>query len=341
MFVVRCVTKEDIDAILSFSKTASLGIANLPTHMPRLEKMISDGIASFQKKVQKPGPEIYPFILEDTSTKEKIGTASLTASAGTRTHFCTYYLENIPEGESEPLEGCNHTLLYPRNYEEGPSEMIALYLSPLYRKGGLGKLLSFSRLLYVASFRERFTESLFADIRGYSTPDQRCPFWDSIGGKITKWSYQEVLQKLDREEVYLSSLVTRYPIHWCLLTPEAQKYAGKTHPNTQAAYYMLNHQGFGFQKEISALDGGPTIISPVDSIKCIAASVQGKIANIVDSLEVQGIEVFLCNESPFRVCQTNILANEGAVTINTDVAKALQLDVGSIIRYTPLHHSAV
>lgn len=338
MFVVRPVIAEDIEAIHSFAVAASLGIANLPAHMPRLQKMMNDGLNSFNKKVTAPGTEIYPFILENSVTGEKIGTCSLLASAGTRTPFCTFYLENVPEGDVEPMEGCNHTLLYPRRYEQGPSELIALYLSPSVRKGGLGKLLSFSRFFFVAANRERFSDTIFADMRGYSTADHQCPFWDAIGGKMWKWSYKEVLKKLDEEEVTICDLVTRYPIHWCMLTTEAQQCAGKIHPNTQAAYYMLNHQGLGFQREISILDGGPIITAQIDSIRCIHNSKKGRIRKIVDKLETE-IDALLCNELPFRVCHTYIQIVDGnkegkEVVVDRDTAEAMKLDVGSIVRYS-------
>ncbi|MFA6915290.1 MAG: arginine N-succinyltransferase [Parachlamydiales bacterium] len=336
MFVVRPIVAEDIEAIHHFAIAASLGIANLPAHMPRLKKMIDDGVNSFNKKITVPGSEIYPFILENTETGEKVGTCSLLASAGERTPFCTFYLENIPEGELEPLEGCNHTLLYPKHYSKGASELIALYLAPAFRKGGLGKLLSFSRFFFIAANRERFNDSLFADMRGYSTADNQCPFWDAIGGKIWKWSYKEVLKKLDEEEVNVCNLVTRYPIHWCLLTPEAQRCAGKIHPNTQAAYYMLNHQGLCFQREVSILDGGPIIMSQMDAIKCITHSKIATVSKILGTLETHS-EVLLCNENPFRVCHTTIQiedsGNGDLIHVDAPTAKALKLDVGTQVRY--------
>lgn len=339
MFVVRPITPIDIEAMFTFSKAASRGIANLPTHPPRMHKLIDDAVQSFKKNVSEPDKEIYSFILENTLTKEKVGTCSILSKAGARAPYGTFYIENLPEGEVYPPDGCNHALLYPRNYEnEGPSELCALYLLPAFRKGGLGKLLSLSRLLFVAINRQRFTENIFADMRGYITPEGRTPFWESVGEKIWKYTFQEVLEKLDREEITLSELLPHYPIHWCMISPEAQKYVGKTHPNTQAAYYLLNNQGLCYQREVSILDGGPLVMAPISAVHTVSKSKVVVVEAIVESLETPGTDVLICAEDKeFRAtCARIEIVDNHSIKIDRLTASALNLELQERARYVVL-----
>lgn len=338
MFVVRPIKTEDFDAMHSFGKTTSPGISNLPAHLPRMERLINDGIASFKKEVAEPRDEIYPFILENSETGEKAGTCSILAKAGQRSSFCTFYLENLSEGEKNPFDGSEHALLYPKIYTDGPSELLALYLFPSFRKGGLGKLLSLSRFLFIANYPHRFTDAIFADMRGYIGADGICPFWNAIGARLWKCSYAEILAKLDREEISLCSLVPRFPLHWRLLPEEAQKYAGKIHPHTQAAYYMLNQQGLTFQHEISILDGGPIIRSSMDAIKAISLSKKGVVSIIEDEFATAGLEVLICNAVDFRASLARIeIVEEGRIRIDRETALGLHLDIGSPVLYKQLN----
>lgn len=341
MFVVRPITHEDKDALQTFSKATLHGVSNLPLNPLRQAKIIEDGVEAFHS-VTPTGKEIYPFILENYETGEKVGTCSIIARVGQRDSYCSYYLENLPEGDSFPPEGCLHALLYPRYYENGPSELCALYLVPAFRKGGLGKLLALSRLLFIAGHLDRFNDTLFADLRGHTTSDGQSPFWSAIGAKLWRCDYQEILRRLDDRTVEMRSLLPRYPLHWCLLPLDAQICIGKTHPNTQAAYYMLNREGLVFQHEISILDGGPLITAPIKTIYTVAHSQRAVVSKVVPQIE-SGCGVALISNDElanFRACQAPLLLGEpGQVILEIDTARALNLSEGSALRFCYLRTS--
>lgn len=337
MFIVRPIKADDIDAMHFFGDTTSRGISNLPAYLPRVEKYVHDGIVSFEKEVIDPWDEVYPFIIENSVSGEKVGTSSILAKAGVRTSFCSYYLENLTEGENSSIDGAEHALLYPKIYTDGPSELLALYLLPSFRKGGLGKLLSLSRLLYIANQPHRFNDSIFADMRGYFTPEGACPFWNGIGGRLWKCSFSEILNKIDKEEVEICGLIPRFPLHWRLLHEDVQKYAGKLHPNSQAAYYMLTQQGLAFCHEISILDGGPIIKSAMNKVKIIQNSKHGIVADIASEIDSPGIDVLICNKNQFRATCTRIeVIEENKVRLDQETIKALNLDIGSPILFSTI-----
>ncbi len=56
--------------------------------------------------------------------------------------------------------------LFLSNDHTGSSELCTLFLDPQWRKEGNGYLLSKSRFLFMAAFRERFNEKVVAEMRG-------------------------------------------------------------------------------------------------------------------------------------------------------------------------------
>lgn len=330
MFVIRPVTSEDASALQTFAASTSPGIANLPAHPPRLQRMIDKGIASFHKLIASPGDEIYTFILEESSTGLQVGTCSIMSRLGIETTYCTFALER---------QGGVPQYLSLKEYTSGPSELCALYLLPKYRKSGLGKLLSLSRLLFIASNPQRFNSILMADMRGVII--EGCsPFWDSIGAIYSHWSYLEILKKIDCEEVQLCSLFPRDPIPWSTLTPQAQQAAGHTHPHTLPAFYLLTNEGLLYRDEISVLDGGPILSGTIAELTTVTKNHSMPLAAIVPSLSEKEPEALICNAEVvnFRACRSRIsLDDEGKnPSLDSQTAYALHLEVGSPLLYRTL-----
>lgn len=323
---MRPVRMSDKDQLLIFSKTTSPGIANLSAIPRTVEKKIQKSIASFQKKVLTPEKEQYMFMLEDTSTRELVGTSSIKSNVGALNTYCTYYIENAPLGE---LDG----LLYPRIYEDGPSELCALYLDANFRKHGLGKLLSLSRFLFIASHKERFSETLLADMRGYITQEGKSPFWSATGEKLTKYNFLEVLKKLDAEELTMIDLIANTPLHVAMLPIDVQNSLGRVHPKTEPALKMLIDEGLRFNHEISVLDGGPVIYAPTNTLVSITHSYSYPVIDIHQPSADEFKNVIISNEKiDFRATIAHAQITPDGVKLDAATAQALNVHKDETVR---------
>lgn len=70
------------------------------------------------------------------------------------------------------------------NDHTGASELCTLFLDPAWRKEGNGYLLSKSRFMFMAAFRDRFNEKVVAEMRGVIDDTGYSPFWESLGERF-------------------------------------------------------------------------------------------------------------------------------------------------------------
>lgn len=78
--------------------------------------------------------------------------------------------------------------LFLSNDHTGSSELCTLFLDPDWRKEGNGYLLSKSRFMFMAAFRDKFNEKVVAEMRGVIDEHGYSPFWQSLGKRFFQWS---------------------------------------------------------------------------------------------------------------------------------------------------------
>lgn len=66
----------------------------------------------------------------------------------------------------------------------GSSELCTLFLDPEWRKEGNGYLLSKSRFMFMAAFRDKFNDKVVAEMRGVIDEHGYSPFWQSLGKRF-------------------------------------------------------------------------------------------------------------------------------------------------------------
>ena len=129
--------------------------------------------------------------------------------------------------------------LFLSNDHTGSSELCTLFLDPQWRKEGNGYLLSKSRFLFMAAFRERFNEKVVAEMRGVIDEQGYSPFWESWANAFRHGVFPCRLPVRHRTEGFhcrpdaQASAVYRFPF------PEAQAVIGKVHPQTAPARTVL------------------------------------------------------------------------------------------------------
>jgi arginine N-succinyltransferase len=137
------------------------------------------------------------------------------------------------------------------------------------------------------------------------------------------------------------SVLPDFPIYVFLLPKEAQDAIGAIHPNTQPAMAMLKQEGFVDTDEVDFFDAGPKIRADRMHIRTIKESRTATVATLSQQ-PLHSERMILCNQkTDFRACFGSIefTVNGGAI-VQRDVAEALCVEPGDVIRYvTPTANS--
>jgi arginine N-succinyltransferase len=165
-------------------------------------------------------------------------------------------------------------LLFLVNDYHGDCELGTLFLERRARGGGRGRLLSFARLMLIASDPVRFGPKAMAEIRGFTHADGRSPFWDAVGAKFFRMDYRRADALSARDHRFIADLMPRYPVYVSLLPDEARSVIARPHPDAEPALAMLQAQGFRYNQVVDIFDAGPTVEAFIDHIDTVRETVR-------------------------------------------------------------------
>ena len=200
-FIFRPVKSSDAQSLLTICKTAKAGLTNLPKNKKEIAELIESSVASYKSKCSVKHKK-FIFVIE-SSDHEIIGISGIKARVGVNR---PYYSFNINKNEK-------HHFLELVQQQLGPSEIGSLFLSPNYRNQGLGRLLSLSRFLFIACFKENFSNTIIAELRGYLTTNNRSPFWEHVGKKFIKKSFKIADKESVKNENFIKNNFPNKPIY--------------------------------------------------------------------------------------------------------------------------------
>jgi arginine N-succinyltransferase len=336
MHIIRPIKIEDLDILFSFAEKAAIGLNSLPKNREILKKKIEHSIESFKRIVHSPEDEYYIFVLENFETKEIIGTCSINARTGIHDPLHFYKITTLHPHSHEPIVPKELQMLQLVNYTNGPSEVCGIFMKRQMRKEKLGRLLSLCRLLFIASFPQRFKRTIMAQMRGVIDPkNNSSPFWEGVGSNFTTLKFAEVQKKMETDRTFIIDILPQHPVYVSLLPKFAQKVMEKVHMTTKPALKMLMNEGFKLTGEIDVFDGGPSIKADVTDIKCIKNSNLSIVRDIVVE-EAPWNNYLICNNIiDFKACVGQLKRYGGQeVIITKAVADALQVKIGDHIRWT-------
>ena len=339
MLVVRPVKKEDLDRLYELSGKVTVGLTTFPHDRKILTQRLKKAALSFAEKPQKPGGEIYMFVLEDLSKKKLVGTSAIFSKVGGYEPSYTYRIETLTK-KSKALK-MTKTIQYLRLVRDynGPTEIGTLFLDPQYRRSGNGRLLSLSRFLFMAQYRSCFENTVMVEIRGIIDKEGHSPFWEAVGKHFFDIEFGKADLMVMKDKSFIEDLMPEHPIYIPLLPKEAQEVIGKVHPDTQPAVHLLENEGFVFNNEIDIFEAGPTLTAKVNHIRTVKESQEARLIRIDPALKDE--ENFLIAKvdkfNDFRVTLGDIkILSKTQVELSTDVAERLKAKSGSKIRFAPL-----
>lgn len=274
MMVIRPIRQEDFASLYRLAEKTGVGFTSLVADEAILQNKINASTRSFAKEnITTPGDEDYLFVLEDTDTGDIVGTTGLLAAVGLEEPFYSYHLGTITHSSRElGVHNIMPTLVLNNDFT-GFSEVCSLFLEEDYRHSKNGQLLSKCRFMFIAQYPERFTDKIFAEMRGVSDENGVSPLWESLGRHFFSIDFERAdeLTSLGSKQ-FIAELMPNNPVYVNLLTPEARAVLGHVHKSTVPARRLLEQEGFRYENYVDIFDGGPTIEARVQDIRAVRNS---------------------------------------------------------------------
>jgi arginine N-succinyltransferase len=333
MNLIRPVTSLDLDALFHLAEKVSPGMTTFPPDKEVLAQKIALSEQAFSTNNNS---DSYLMVLENVPSGKILGTAGVYANIGTTTPFYSFAALTRTQHSYELNLQVPSQTLHLVNAYAGDTEVGTLILDPDLRGKGLGKLVSKSRYLLLAQFRERFGKRVMAELRGWSDENAISPFWENVGKFFFKgMSYQQAdLLSATTNNQFIADLMPSHPIYVDLLSKKAKEVIGKPHDLGRMALKMLYQEGFRYENIVDIFDAGPTVHANIDEIQTVKNSVECTVGAIGKPI-VSTKRCLVCNTSlsQFRVLETVVGfdANEDIVLTDTD-AHHLLINSGDKVR---------
>ena len=325
MLVVRCVCEEDLDSLFDLIQKSEFGLTTLKISKDELESRIERSLFAFRKKDARPQGQPYVFVMEDLSNGRLVGTCAIYSKTGGFEPMYSYEIKKSVHASEELDVHKEIDTLHLLAQHDGPTEIGSLFLSPDYWGGGHGRLLSMSRFLFLAEFRERFEKKVIAEMRGIVDSNGISPLWSALGSHFFQMGFPKAETLTSQSKKIIGDLMPKHPIYIPLLPVEAQEVIGKVHSNTEPALAMLLKEGFEKRGLVDLFDGGPTIECEVENIRTVRESKSGTVGTIVEQVAGGSQQLISNSRMEFRTCLGEVSWDGDVATV--DQVTALRLDL--------------
>lgn len=256
-FLVRPVHFDDLNGLVDLAKQFNL--LNLPGDKKVLSEKIDRSVQSFSGELPKEKSE-YLFVVEDTEENIVVGSSLILAKHGTAEVPHSYFRVLKKDHFSQALGiGFIHQVLRFQLDFDGPTEIGGLLVDKIYRRRPekLGKQISLSRFLYMATYPERFESRVLCELTPPLTDENRSEFWEALGRRFTGLNYTEADLLSQTNKEFIESLFPVEDIYLCLLDSKARVVLGRVGEATKPAQHLLENIGFEYLEEVDPFDGGP------------------------------------------------------------------------------------
>lgn len=332
MLIIRPVAEHDVSQLLLLAQAAGQGMTSLPPDEEALAERIVHSMASFERTEKHPDDN-FLLVMEDTEQQRLAGCAGVSALTGARQAFYAYRLIPMTHYSHSLEKQVASQLLHLTNDYTGCSEVGSLFLLPEYR--GNGHWLARSRYLLMGLFRERFAESVIAELRGWSDADGRSPFWEAIGKHFFEMEFEQAdtLCGLGSNQ-FITELMPKYPIYTTLLPNDAQAVIGQPADAGRPAMELLQREGFRFDNVVDIFDAGPLMHASIDQLASVKAIEQRPLAS--NSGEQGKVIAANTQWSNFRVMLSEAQLDDASIDIPAAERQALQLQGNDSLAFIAL-----
>lgn len=338
MMFIRPVERDDLPQLLALAGKTGGGLTSLPADSNTLSARIERSIQTWQDALPR-AEQGYVFVLADGSSGKAVGICAIEVAVGLQDPWYNFHVGTQVHASKELNVYNNLPTLSLSNDHTGSSELCTLFLDPDYRDGKNGYLLSKSRFLFMAEFRQRFMDKVVAEMRGVSDEQGRSPFWDSVGSRFFSMAFADAdFLSGTGQKAFIAELMPKHPLYIDYLSPEAQAVIGKVHPQTAPARAVLEAEGFQYQNYVDIFDGGPTLECDIDRVRAIRKSRLLSVT-ISDAPPDESLPLCLVANShyqQFRVVLLHADTKSGSIAISEEVAQQMKCQAGDNLRVVKL-----
>lgn len=329
MLVLRPIRESDLAGLAALARATGGGLTTLPPDERFLGDRIDDSLRAFRPRIREPRGEYYLFALEDSATGELIGVSGIASRVGGFDPWYSYEIKMERHTHAPLAIDRQVPVLHLREEHRGPSELCSLFLRPDRRRGGVGRLLSLGRFLFIGAHRQRFTPEIIAEMRGYIDQTGRSPFWEAVGRKFFDFDFYraDVLSGLG-EKQFIADLMPRHPIYLPLLPPEVQAAVGRVHHDTEPALALLLAEGFEKVNEVDIFDAGPLLRAKVEALRTIRDARTAVVRSAVATIPETAPMLLLAHAIlEFRATLGRVVVHDdGTVSLDRATAEALNVE---------------
>lgn len=270
---MRASRLDDFDALMQLAELSGPGFTSLPVDEDRMRWLLDASHKAFNDRL---GPGAYGkflMMMEHVDTGEVVGCSAVKAGAGVSEPFFNYRIITLAQASQAAQRRFDMDALVLTNEFVGYTEVGTLFIKAEHRGGGAGRLASQSRYLLMAAGPELFGDMVLAELRGVVGSDGVSPFWECLGRRFFRMSFQEADHlSAVQDNQFILDLMPKYPIYVDLLPPEAREVIGRCHADGVGALKLLEWEGFRFERVVDIFDGGPLVATNLDRIRTIRES---------------------------------------------------------------------
>ncbi|HEY0845901.1 MAG TPA: arginine N-succinyltransferase [Noviherbaspirillum sp.] len=274
MFVVRPVDTADIPVLEKFASAAMPGVHTFPRTRKTIERAVERSVASFAAQPDMPTDESYFFVLQALSDKAVVGTAAISATAGSTGTFFAFRNDVLSQVSRDLNISHNVHALTLCSDLTSHAQLSGFYMKDRRNAGTEAALLSRARLLFAAIAPHRFGERFFASMSGMTDANGRSPFWEALGRKFFQMDFLEAERMIEgaRNRTLIVELMPHYPVYVPLLPGEAQAALGQVHAEGELPFRILSDEGFEPDEYIDIFDGGPILRAHKNALRSFSQS---------------------------------------------------------------------
>lgn len=345
MIIVRPAALSDQPGIEKLILEAEAPVSSLPQEREYLAKRIQQSIESFANDNDSPGLDRFLFVLFDEKNSEVLGTAGLSAVAGSEGPFYNYRIDEVIHA-SKAHGVYNPVQMLSLSHDLSNTTLLSSFtLARRLRESEYRDLLSRARLMFMALSRSRFQKRCIAELQGVVRNDDRysgtSPFWENVGRHFFDIDYTEADQHvMTRGKTFIAELMPPYPLYLPMLHDDARAVIGLPHDRVRPNMRFLQKQGFELSHYVDIFDAGPVLEIKTDKLLA-GQRIVTKQARMTSSSHsyAEGGSMIAMNDRPeeFRAALVNLTEGMGDLQrIRQSDAEALHLQEGETMHYSRL-----
>lgn len=341
--LIRSAGPQDLESLLQLSALLPPGMTSMPFDRPTWVKKLELVQESLSETPRTDTESVYLLVMEEPESGKIVGTAGIVAGVGLTRPFYNYKLsKDMKASEALGIRVISNLLNLVNDFT-GETELISLFLMPEYRSRFGGQFLSRCRYVFMSDFPERFSDIVFAEIRGWLDEKQSSPFWEHLGQKFFNLPFDKAdfIIAVNGSQ-FISDLMPRFPVYLELLPEAAVKVIGRPHDDAVPARKLLEKEGFQHQGTIDIFDAGPVMQCERENIESIRNTRQVTVHGLSESKDSEDGSEATCIVSNGRLANYRLTLSpvqyqdENKVSISRRAAELLGISVGDKVRILEL-----